>query len=70
MNWDHIEGNWRQFKGAVLDRWGKLTGDDFDRIAGSREKLLGVLQERYGQAREVVEKQVEEFRAGWSAVGK
>jgi len=48
MNWDQVEGKWKQMKGAVKEQWGKLTDDDLDVIAGKRDKLIGKLQERYG----------------------
>jgi uncharacterized protein YjbJ (UPF0337 family) len=57
MNWDQVQGQWKQLKGEVKQRWGKLTDDDFDLIAGKRDKLVGKLQERYGIAREEAEKQ-------------
>lgn len=41
MNWDRIEGNWKQFSGKVKERWGKLTDDDLDVINGRREQLEG-----------------------------
>ncbi len=59
MNWDQIEGKWKQLKGAARQQWGKLTDDDLDRIAGRREELIGKLQERYGIARERAEKEAE-----------
>jgi uncharacterized protein YjbJ (UPF0337 family) len=46
MNWDRVEGNWKQFKGQVKEKWGNLTDDDLDRVAGQREQLEGVIQER------------------------
>lgn len=63
MNWDRIEGNWKQFKGQVQDRWGKLTDDDLDRIDGERKQLEGKLQEAYGIGRDEAQKQVDEFCA-------
>ena len=56
MNWDLIEGNWKQFKGDVQQKWGKLTDDQFDMIAGKREQLAGKIQEMYGTAKDEVEK--------------
>ena len=44
MNWDRIEGNWKQFKGKVVEKWGKLTDDDWDQIKGKREQLSGRIQ--------------------------
>lgn len=61
MNWDRIEGNWKQFKGRVRSKWGELTDDELDMIEGDREVLLGKLQQRYGLAREEAENQVEAF---------
>jgi len=48
MDWNRVEGNWKQFKGKVKEQWGKLTDDDLDRIAGKRDQLEGTIQERYG----------------------
>jgi uncharacterized protein YjbJ (UPF0337 family) len=61
MNWDQIQGQWKQFKGQTLQQWGKLTDDDLTTIDGQREELVGRIQERYGIAREEAEKQVKEF---------
>jgi len=61
MNWDRIEGNWKQFKGNVQVQWGKLTNDDLDVIDGSRKKLVGRIQERHGIARDEAERQVDDW---------
>jgi uncharacterized protein YjbJ (UPF0337 family) len=61
MNSDIIQGNWTQLKGKVQQQWGKLTDDDLDRIEGRRKELVGIVQERYGYAREQAEKEVESF---------
>jgi uncharacterized protein YjbJ (UPF0337 family) len=61
MNWDRIEGNWKQVAGKAKVQWGKLTSDDFDVIAGRREQLAGKIQERYGIAKDDAEKQVSEW---------
>ena len=61
MNWDRIEGNWRQFTGRIKQRWGKLTDDDLDRINGRREELEGSLQETYGIAKDQAKKEIDEF---------
>ena len=61
MNWDRIEGNWKQFKGDVLKQWGELTDDDLDVVAGEREKLVGRLQDRYGIAKDKAERQIDEW---------
>jgi uncharacterized protein YjbJ (UPF0337 family) len=59
VNWDTIQGNWKQMKGAVREKWGDLTDDDLDRIAGNREQLVGRLQERYGTTRDQAERDVD-----------
>ena len=63
MNWDRIEGNWKQFKGQVKEQWGKLTDDDFDKAAGRREQLAGRIQERYGVAKDEAERQIDAWAA-------
>lgn len=61
MNNDILAGNWKQFKGNMLEQWGKLTDDDIDIIAGRRDQFVGKLQERYGLAKDEAERQVKEF---------
>ena len=63
MNWDQIAGNWKQVKGVVRERWGKLTDDDVDLIAGKRDILLGKIQEKHGVAREEAEKDLKAWEA-------
>ena len=58
MNWDRIEGNWKQFKGSAKEQWGKLTDDQLDVTAGLRDKLVGRIQEAYGITKEESEEQV------------
>ena len=64
MDWNRVEGNWKQMKGAVKQQWGKLTDDDLTQIAGSREKLEGMIQERYGIARDETRKQIDSWYQG------
>jgi uncharacterized protein YjbJ (UPF0337 family) len=61
MNWDRIEGNWKQFKGRARQQWGKLTDDELDQVEGRREELVGRVQERYGIARDEAERQVRDW---------
>jgi len=63
MNWQIIEGNWKQLKGKVQQQWGELTDDDVDLVAGRREELAGKIQERYGIARDQAEEQVSEWES-------
>jgi uncharacterized protein YjbJ (UPF0337 family) len=58
MNWDRIEGNWKQFKGSARQQWGKLTDDQLDVVAGKRDLLLGRIQEAYGITKDETEKQL------------
>jgi len=61
MNSDTVAGNWKQFKGKVQTRWGKLTNDSLDVINGKKTQLVGKVQEAYGISRDEAEKQVKEF---------
>ena len=61
MNWDRIEGNWKQVKGKVKEKWGQLTDDDLTTAAGNRDQLVGKIQNRYGIARDEAERQVDEW---------
>ena len=61
MNKNILEGKWMQLRGAVREKWGQLTDDELDQIAGKRDKLAGVLQERDGYAETEAEKQIDDF---------
>ena len=61
MNWDLIEGNWKQFKGNAQTKWSKLTDDEWGVVNGNRERLVGKIQELYGKGRDEAEKEVSEF---------
>jgi uncharacterized protein YjbJ (UPF0337 family) len=67
MNWDRIEGNWKQFKGNAKTQWGKLTDDQLDVSAGKRESLAGKIQETYGISKDAVEKQLDEWQSNLSS---
>lgn len=64
MNWDQVEGKWEQVKGRIKQKWGKLTDDDLTMAKGRRDQLVGKLQERYGDKRENVERDVDELIKG------
>ena len=59
MDWNLIEGNWKQAQGKIKERWGKLTEDDLTKINGQREQLEGILQQRYGLAKDMVRKDID-----------
>src|SRR5262245_6878168 len=59
MNWDRVEGNWKEFKGKVQQKWGKLTNDDLDMVQGKRTELTGRLQQRYGYAKDQAEREID-----------
>ena len=56
VNWDRVEGDWKQFKGRVKEKWGNLTDDDLERAAGNRDQLEGIIQQRYGIAKDQAKK--------------
>jgi uncharacterized protein YjbJ (UPF0337 family) len=59
MDWNRIEGNWKQAKGQVKEKWGKLTDDELDKMNGRRDQLEGKIQERYGIAKDQAKKDVD-----------
>lgn len=61
MNSDTIQGNWKQFTGKVRERWGRLTDDHLEMIAGKKDQLVGRIQEAYGVSRDEARRQVDEF---------
>jgi uncharacterized protein YjbJ (UPF0337 family) len=61
MNWDVIEGNWKQLKGKAREQWGKLTESDWNQLAGKKDQLVGKIQERYGITRDEAQKQADEW---------
>jgi uncharacterized protein YjbJ (UPF0337 family) len=70
MNKDILEGKWMQLRGAVREKWGDLTDNDLEEIAGHRDKLAGLLQERYGWTRDEVDHQIDQFLMEQEATGR
>ena len=64
MNKDILQGNWKQLKGRVREKWGELTNDEVDQIQGKQDVLVGKIQEKYGYSKEKAEKEVNDFLAG------
>jgi uncharacterized protein YjbJ (UPF0337 family) len=60
---DILKGKWKQMRGDVKQWWGDLTNDDVDRIEGDRDKLIGLIQERYGRSKQEAEREVDDFLA-------
>ena len=65
MNENILEGKWKQLRGSIRERWGELTDDELDQIAGKRDKLAGLLQERYGYTQMEVDRQIDGFLSEW-----
>ena len=63
MNWDQVSGQWAQLRGSLREKWGKLTDDDLEIAAGNRDKLVGLLQERYGLAKDRALESLDKFIA-------
>jgi uncharacterized protein YjbJ (UPF0337 family) len=61
MNWDRVAGNWKQFSGKVKEKWGELTDDDLTQINGNREQLEGLLQKRYGYAKDKAKQEIDSW---------
>ena len=65
MNWDRVEGNWKQFKGKVKEQWGRLTDDDLDVIGGKKDQLTGKIQESYGISKDEAEHQIDRWASDY-----
>lgn len=65
MNWDQVEGNWKQFRDKVRETWGKFTDDELDAFHGTREQFVGKLQGKYGLKREQAERELDEHLRRW-----
>jgi uncharacterized protein YjbJ (UPF0337 family) len=61
MNWDQLEGKWKQFAGSARERWGKIPDNDWETISGKKDQLVGRIQVRHGVAKEEAEKQADEW---------
>lgn len=66
LNRDVIKGEWNEIKGEIKAKWGRLTDDDLTEIAGDEEILFGILQKRYGYAKEEVEREYRDFMNLWN----
>lgn len=64
MNWNEVEGKWKEMKGTVRAKFGKLTDDDLNVIGGKKDQLIGKIQQRYGITREQAERDLEVFLKG------
>ena len=65
MNQNILEGKWKQLRGSVREKWGQLTDDEVDQIAGKRDRLSGFLQEKYGYTQMEAEQQIDDFLENW-----
>ena len=67
MNWDTMKGDWKRTKGKIREKWGELTDDELDQVQGRREQFEGLLQKKFGLAKEEVKRQVDAFEHDFSA---
>jgi uncharacterized protein YjbJ (UPF0337 family) len=65
MNEDILKGEWNQIRGQIKGWWGVLTDDDVEKINGRRDRLIGVLQEKYGFTKEQATRDVDDRLALW-----
>ena len=63
MNWDTVQGQWEQIKGDLRSTWAKLTDDDVSQVGAKKDKLVGLIQERYGIMKDEAERQVDDWAA-------
>ncbi len=62
MNRDQAQGGWDQLKGKAKRIWGELTDDDFKKVEGSADKLFGIIQSRFGDTKEIIQKKIDELK--------
>ncbi len=61
MDWDRIKGSWKQYQGRAREKWGELTDDELSRVNGQRDQLEGLIQQRYGKAKDEVRRDVDNW---------
>ncbi|HVK59936.1 MAG TPA: CsbD family protein [Bdellovibrionales bacterium] len=61
MNWDQIQGKWKEMRGQARSRWAEMTDSDFEKIGGKKDELVGWLQQKYGYAKDRADRELEEF---------
>lgn len=61
MNWNMIEGKWKEMSGSVREKWGELTDDEIAQVAGKKERLEGLLKQKYGMTQEEVSRQIDDW---------
>ncbi|GFE63369.1 CsbD family protein [Litoreibacter roseus] len=64
MNWDQVQGNWKEWKGKAQSKWGELTNDELDQAEGDREQLEGLIQQKYGKTKEQARAEVDSWMSG------
>jgi uncharacterized protein YjbJ (UPF0337 family) len=64
MNWNIIEGKWKEVSGSLREKWGDLTDDEIQSLSGKRDQLEGVIQTKYGITQEQAKQQIDEW-ANW-----
>ena len=63
MNWDQIQGRWKQMQGDARRQWGQITDDELEEVQGDRNKLEGIIQERYGRSKEEARRELDDWAA-------
>jgi uncharacterized protein YjbJ (UPF0337 family) len=66
MNEEIIKGKWTEFKGEVLNQWGKLTNDELDKTSGNMVSILGMIQQRYGLKKEEAQEKLSQIASRFS----
>lgn len=61
MNWDQIQGNWKEMKGRAIEAWGELTDDELTKARGDRTQVEGLIQQKYGKTKDEARKTVDDW---------
>lgn len=58
MNKDVLQGKWKEIKGDLRKAWGNITDDEFEKTKGDATSIAGIVQQRYGMAKEEASRKV------------
>lgn len=59
MNRDTFKGKWKQIQGELKKQWSDLTDDELKSAEGDYDKTVGLLQEKYGLAKDEAERKLD-----------
>lgn len=70
MNTEILEGKWTELKGKIKTKWGKFNDDDIESFKGNLDQLVGKIEKTYGYAKDVAEKEYNDFKTSLQSAKK